>query len=199
MMDRVKQRAAAQLSSQKDKATDGLGSVAEFVRQGTQQLRDQQHETLAGYVEQAADRIDRFSQQLRNKDVAELVEDAQRLARRNPAVFIGSAFALGVVGARFFKSSSDRDEWSRTSTGGTVYGGDRPSARRERTPAHTAAAPAMTSGGYSSGSTAGTTAQTSGPDAATPASSKTEEWSGTTSSGRSASTPRRRSTANERS
>ena len=34
VIDRVKDRAAAQLSSQKDKATDGLGSVAQFVRQG---------------------------------------------------------------------------------------------------------------------------------------------------------------------
>src|SRR3954449_8899292 len=96
MIDRVREQAAAQLTTQKDKATDGLGSVAQAVRQSTQQLRDQQHETIATYVERAADQIDRFSQQLRNKDVGELFSDAQRLARRRPAVFIGSAFALGI-------------------------------------------------------------------------------------------------------
>jgi hypothetical protein len=46
---------------------------------------------------------------LRNKDVGELFQDAQRLARRQPVAFVGAAFVLGLVGARFLKSSS-RDE-----------------------------------------------------------------------------------------
>jgi len=112
IVDRVRDKAAAQLSSQKDRATDGLGSVAQAVRQSTQQLRDQKHDTIAGYVEQAADQIEKFSQRLRDKDVGELLDDAQRLARRQPAVFIGSAFALGVIGARFLKSSSENDRGS---------------------------------------------------------------------------------------
>jgi hypothetical protein len=119
MMSKVREKATEQLSTQKDKATDGLGSVAQAVRQSTQQLRDQQHDTLAGYVEQAADQIDRLSKTLRNKDVGELFEDAQRLARRNPSLFIGSAFVLGVVGARFLKSSSrpDSDDYRRDGDG----------------------------------------------------------------------------------
>jgi hypothetical protein len=135
MMSKVREKATEQLSTQKDKATDGLGSVAQAVRQSTQQLRDQQHDTLAGYVEQAADQIDRLSKTLRNKDIGELFEDAQRLARRNPSMFIGSAFVLGVVGARFLKSSSrpdsddsrrDRDGrgWQRTGYGSGAYGNE---------------------------------------------------------------------------
>lgn len=108
--DKVRERATAQLSTQKDRATDGLGSVASAVRQSTQQLRDQQHDTIARYVEQAADQIEKFSQQLKNKDISDLFRDAQSLARRNPALFIGSAFAIGMLGARFLKSSNpDRD------------------------------------------------------------------------------------------
>jgi hypothetical protein len=109
IVDKVRESAAAQLTTQKDRAFDGLGSVAQAVRSSTQQLRDQQHETLAGYVEQAADHIDRFAKQLRNKDVTELLDDAQRLARRQPAVFVGSAFAVGLIGARFLKSSTHHD------------------------------------------------------------------------------------------
>src|SRR3954468_22318292 len=126
MIDRVKERAAAQLSNQKEKATDGLGSVAAMVRQGTQQLRDQRHDTIAGYVDQAADQIEKFSGQLRDKDVGELLDDAQRLARRRPAVFIGSAFALGVIGARFLKSSSedDRDFYRREGSNAGSYRGN---------------------------------------------------------------------------
>jgi len=31
----------------------------------------------------------------------------QRFARKQPALFVGSAFAIGVIGARFLKSSND--------------------------------------------------------------------------------------------
>ena len=106
IMDRVRERASAQLSSQKNRATDGLGTVAEAVRQTTNQLRDQQHDTMAGYVEQAAEQLERLSNRLRNKEIGELVDDAQGLARRQPALFIGSAFAAGLFGARFLKSSN---------------------------------------------------------------------------------------------
>ena len=34
-----------------------------------------------------------------------MARDAESYARRNPAVFLGSAFVLGILAARFFKSS----------------------------------------------------------------------------------------------
>ena len=108
LVGRVRERATAQLATQKDKATDGLGSVARAVRDTTQHLRTNQHETVAQYAEKAADQIERFSQRLKEKDVSELLNDAQQLARRQPALFIGGAFALGLLGARFLKSSSAR-------------------------------------------------------------------------------------------
>jgi len=110
IVDKVRDTAAAQLTNQKNRATDGLGSVVQAVRQSTQQLRDQDHDVIARYVEQAADQIERVSQQIRNKEVGELMSDVQRLARRQPALFIGGAFALGLIGARFFKSSA-RDQF----------------------------------------------------------------------------------------
>ena len=123
LVGKVREQATAQLSSQKDKATEGLGSVAQAVRQTTQHLRDNQHETVAHYAEQAAEQIERFSQGLKNKDVGELMNDAQRLARRQPALFVGGAFALGLLGARFLKSSSPDDRDAYGSYGATGYGG----------------------------------------------------------------------------
>lgn len=108
LMDKVRQGAATQLGTQKDRATDGIGSVAQAVRQTTQHLRDSQHDVIAGYVDQAATQLERFSNTLRQKDVGELMRDAQQFARRQPAVFIGSAFAIGLIGARFLKSSREK-------------------------------------------------------------------------------------------
>jgi hypothetical protein len=120
LMDKVRSGAATQIDAQKDRATDSLNTVAQAVRQSTQQLRDQQHDTLAQYVEQAAGQLERFAGSLKNKSVNDLFTDAQDLARRRPAVFIGSAFALGLFGARFIKSSSangnGRRNWPSTTT-----------------------------------------------------------------------------------
>ena len=106
IVDRVRERAGAQLATQKDKATDGIGTIARAVRRTTQELREQQHDTIADYVDRAADQLERLSSGLKNKDIGELFRDAQSLARRQPAMFVGSAFAIGLLGARFLKSSS---------------------------------------------------------------------------------------------
>jgi len=131
IVSKVRDTATAQLTTQKNRATDGLGSVAQAVRQSTQQLREQNHDTLADYAEQAADQIERFSQRLRDKDIGEMLSDVQGLARSQPALFIGGAFALGLVGARFFKSSARQGggverEWrgpSPSSGAGTEFRG----------------------------------------------------------------------------
>lgn len=103
----VKERATAQLSTQKNRATDGLGSLANAVRQSSRPLRDNQQDTIAEYVEKAADQIERLSSRLREREVNDLVNDAQQFARRQPALFIGGAFAAGMLAARFLKSSAD--------------------------------------------------------------------------------------------
>jgi hypothetical protein len=113
LMNTVKQRATAQLDTQKTRATDGLSVIASAVRRTTEQLRNEQHESIAEYVDRAADQIDHFSAGLRDKDVNELLQDARQFARRQPALFIGGSFAVGLLAARFLKSSQrdahDRD------------------------------------------------------------------------------------------
>jgi ElaB/YqjD/DUF883 family membrane-anchored ribosome-binding protein len=108
-MDRLRESTTSQLSRQKERATDGLGSAAQAVRQSTEQLRQEQHETIAQYVGQAADQLERLSTRLKEKNVEDFVADAQQFARQRPALFIGSAFAIGVIGGRFFKSSAERN------------------------------------------------------------------------------------------
>ncbi len=122
--ERAQQQAKSQAASQKERAADRLGSVAQALRQTGQQLREQDQGSMAQYTEKAADQVEWLSDQLRNKDVNQLIGEAERVARRQPALFLGGAFALGLVGARFLKSSSQlpgegtkKDTpWSKTST-----------------------------------------------------------------------------------
>jgi len=105
VVDQTRQQMTSRLASQKDRAAEGLGSVAQALWQTGQQLREQDQDGVTSYIDNAASQVERFSTYLQNNDVGELINDVERFARRQPAVFLGGAFVLGLLGARFLKSS----------------------------------------------------------------------------------------------
>ncbi|HEY8598419.1 MAG TPA: hypothetical protein VIL85_08305 [Thermomicrobiales bacterium] len=146
----VKEQVAAQatdkLASQKDVATGSLNSVAHAFRQTGEQLRDNDQAGIANYVERAAGQVEHFAGYLSKRDLRELAQDTEQFARREPALFLGGAFALGLFAARFLKSSSqvaqvgaqgNRQNWQ----GQADWYGQQPSpaiAPPPQLPAHTA-------------------------------------------------------------
>ena len=113
LMDRVRDGATSQLATQKGRVTDSLTSLAQAVRQSTESLRGSQQPAVAQYAEKAAGQLERLSNRLRDRDGKDLVQDAQQFARRQPAIFIGAAFAAGLLAARFLKSSSNSSQYGR--------------------------------------------------------------------------------------
>jgi hypothetical protein len=105
LMHSIQQQASSALSSQKDRAADGIKSVIDAVRQTGESLREK-NGTIAGYADSAASQLERLSTQLRDRDVSELMDEVSAFARRQPALFIGGGVALGLVAARFLKSSA---------------------------------------------------------------------------------------------
>ena len=100
------QQAKSRVERGKHEAAVTLGSVASRLRESGSQLRGDDRQDLAGeYVERAAEQIERAANYLRSADLREMVDEVEGFARRRPAVFIGSAFALGVLAARYFSSS----------------------------------------------------------------------------------------------
>jgi hypothetical protein len=71
----------------------------------SQQLREQNHDSVSRYIERAAIQLDHAAHYLQTAEPDELVDRVENFARREPALFIGGAFALGLLGARFLKSS----------------------------------------------------------------------------------------------
>jgi hypothetical protein len=110
MADKAGDMAASQASTQKDRAAEQLSGIASAFGEVGQKLRDSDQGKVADYADMAADQIRHFSDQLQQKDVRELMSDVEGFARRQPAVFLGGAFALGLLGARFLKSSSPTSE-----------------------------------------------------------------------------------------
>jgi ElaB/YqjD/DUF883 family membrane-anchored ribosome-binding protein len=89
----------------KQDAASTLTSVATSLLQSGLQLRDDQQEMAGEYVERAARQIERAANYVQNADLREVVGEVEDFARRRPALFIGSAFAAGLLAARFLKSS----------------------------------------------------------------------------------------------
>lgn len=123
--DQAKQQAISQVSTQKEHAAGSLDAVATALRQSGDQLRGNQQEPLANLANTAAQHVEQFSGYLRNTDVQEMIRDVEQFARRQPAAFLGGAFTLGVLAARFLKSSARPD----TNQQGANAPGRRPSYR----------------------------------------------------------------------
>ncbi|MFO0591501.1 MAG: hypothetical protein U0441_28395 [Polyangiaceae bacterium] len=99
---------AKELVSQKvtEKAGRGAGDIRQFahvLRNTRGQLGDNM---AAPLVDKAADQLERFSRFLQDANPERVVRDVESFARREPLLFLGGAFALGLLGARFLKSSA---------------------------------------------------------------------------------------------
>lgn len=70
----------------------------------------EENETLADYVEAAADLVGQFSRYLREKDFGQMLEHAENAARRRPELLFGGMLIAGLATARFLKSSRKRDD-----------------------------------------------------------------------------------------
>lgn len=88
----------------KTRAVETVSGLAQSLRTGGQQLQDQ-GSTAANLVGQAADRLDRVARYLQDTELDDVVRKTETWARQNPALFVGSAFVVGLLGARFLKSS----------------------------------------------------------------------------------------------
>jgi hypothetical protein len=109
-VDQVRGNAFQMMDQQKQRAADGLGSVAQALHQTGDNLSNGQQDALGQYAHRAADTVDQFSQQLRNKSADQLLSEAEDFARREPEVFLGGAVLLGLLASRFFKASSRRSQ-----------------------------------------------------------------------------------------
>jgi hypothetical protein len=143
MKEQVAGQATGRLEEQKTAASSGIGTVAHAFRQTGKSLRGQEQEGVAQYIDQAADRLEQFSHYLGERDLGELARDAEQFARREPALFLGGAFAIGMLAARFLKSSGSNGTGSQEQWRGQAdwYGqapatsGTRPMLPRTASPA----------------------------------------------------------------
>ena len=123
LVDQATEQTKPRLEGQKERAADGLGSTAHALRKTSRELRDQEEAApIADYAEKAAARVERMADYLREREIGELIGEVEDFARRQPVLFVGGAFTLGLLAARFLKSSGERGTSQRGTGRPTVRG-----------------------------------------------------------------------------
>jgi hypothetical protein len=105
LKDHVAEGATSRLEGGKAAASGELNAVAHAIRKTSGQLREADQGGVAAYFDGAARQIEQVAGYLDRRDVRGLVRDAEGYARREPALFLGGAVALGLLTARFLRSS----------------------------------------------------------------------------------------------
>ena len=116
------EKITSRLDEQRYKAAEGIGSIAQALRQTGDQLRGQDDSAaVPQYVSSAADQVERFSQYVRSTNVRQMVNGVEQFARRQPGLFLGGALVLGLISARFLKSS---DQGTASRSADASFGSD---------------------------------------------------------------------------
>lgn len=118
-IQQARDRATSSLNDSRMQFADQIGTVADALRRTTEHLRTEDQARIAGFTDTLASRADQAAGYLRNADPQAMRSDLERFTRQRPALIIGSAIALGILGARFLKSSRPQGS---TSTRPRDYG-----------------------------------------------------------------------------
>jgi hypothetical protein len=102
----VQEKTKSTVNAQKEEAANQIDGIASAFRETGSTLRKQDNEWIAGYADNMAEQMERFAGYLHDGDINRFLSDARALARSKPEIFLGGAFTLGLVAARFLKSSS---------------------------------------------------------------------------------------------
>ena len=108
-VDQVRERA----SSAKAQTGERIRGVATQLQSMSDTLRE--NDPLAADLAERASRgVENVARYVSSSDARALLRDTEQLARRQPALFFGGAFLLGLAAGRFLKSSAPQSEYSRS-------------------------------------------------------------------------------------
>jgi len=90
-----------------ERAGGALDQLSQMLTDAAGQVDEKLGAQYGQYARQAATSVQGLSDQVRSKDIDDLVDDARTLVRRSPGVAIGAAAAIGFVLARLIQAGLD--------------------------------------------------------------------------------------------
>lgn len=106
-----------QADTQRERISTGVRQVADSLRQTGDVLSEHDQKLASDYARKAAGQVERVAGYLQENSVEQIVGDVEAFARREPALLLGGAFALGFLAARFLKAgagSASRQPYHQT-------------------------------------------------------------------------------------
>jgi hypothetical protein len=124
-----------------DQAATGVASVADSIRRVSTDMETEQPQ-IAEFALTAADQAEALAGYLRENDVRQIIGSVEGFARRQPLLFLGGAFLLGMAASRFIKAaggqrqgpgqlSGHRSGYSPADYNGGEWSATGPGARQE--------------------------------------------------------------------
>lgn len=107
MAEGAKEQVVTRVESGKENVAEKIGNVAGALRAAGEPLAD--IGPLPDLAGAAADKIESIAEYVQSRTIGDLIQEATVFARREPAIFLGSAFGLGLLAGRFLKSSPRRE------------------------------------------------------------------------------------------
>ncbi|QEG41611.1 hypothetical protein [Roseimaritima ulvae] len=101
----AKQSGRKYAHEKKARLADEIGVFSGAIRKASSKLHDEEHDSIASYVDAAAEQLDHLRESLQSKDVGDLLADVQDFTRRRPEVVYGGLFVVGLAAMRFLKAS----------------------------------------------------------------------------------------------
>jgi hypothetical protein len=103
----------------KEQAADGLSQVADSIRRVSADMEGTQPQ-IASVAETAAEQAERVAAYLKQTDAREMLDTVENIARRQPLLFLGGAFLLGMAATRLIKAAGG----GNANSGWNSYGQD---------------------------------------------------------------------------
>lgn len=125
--DTLQDEASRLFYDQRGQAAKRVARLGKVARQAAHALHAVKMDGVADYADAAAQRVEDLSDYINDKDLTELLRDAQDAARAHPAVAMGGMFLVGLAAARFLKASASRDDEEDDGQDEDEDGGDRKS------------------------------------------------------------------------
>ncbi|HUC67937.1 MAG TPA: hypothetical protein VMA53_21145 [Stellaceae bacterium] len=105
--EQMRDAAQSVLNEQKGRVADAVHGLAEALRHTAHTLERDENPAVARYADQAAAQIDRFSETVRRRELADLLAGTGDFARRRPSLFVAGAVATGFVIGRLLAQPSE--------------------------------------------------------------------------------------------
>jgi hypothetical protein len=116
LLGTAREHGTEQFGSYRDSAAEQIEHLAKTASAAAEELQDKDTLGISHYISDIAESLGAFATSMRGKSAEEMLQQAGRLARENPALFVTGSVAVGFGLSRFLRASSPDLTASTSST-----------------------------------------------------------------------------------